>query len=92
MRRDKNYVRGRERTRSNRKKVRYLSGEASKPTLYLGNFSKYSCIELEIVDKYYKGKKSKCGSAIASRVQVVKDKKNLLNQLRYIEKTQIYDV
>ena len=92
MYRNKKYVRGRERKKSHRKKVRYLSFEGCKPKFNFGNSAKYVCVELELVDRFYKKKPSNYGAIISSKLQVVKDKKIVLEQLRHIVKTQMYDI
>lgn len=92
MNRNKKYVRGRQRKKSYKKKVRYLSFEGYKPKFNFGNSAKYVCVELELVDRFYKKKSSNYGAIIASKLQIVKDKKNVLEQLRHIVKTQTYDI
>ena len=91
MKRNTKYVRGRERKKTYKKKVRYLSFDGNKSKLNFGNSSKYPSPELEFVDRVYKKSISNYGLIIASKLKVIKHKKLVFEQLRHIVKTQMYD-
>ena len=83
MKRNQDYIRGRQRNKRS-VKIRFLSSDDKKQKYYRGNFTKYTIGDAEIfyAYKFYDTARSKYPQKIANRCSIIKHKKIINDECR----------